>query len=57
MVRSDYSKQIPYVMDTEDDLPNLPNLEDGLGVGSKAFCIEDSKQYMLNSVGEWVEIQ
>ena len=42
-----------YVVDTEADIQNL-SVE--VAMGSKCFVIATSKNYMLNSKGEWVEL-
>lgn len=42
-----------YTMDEEADLSELPK---NVKPGCKAFCIENSKCYMINSAGEWKEI-
>ena len=44
-----------YVLDTRADIKNLP--VKGATTGSRAFIIETSEYYMLNSKKEWVEIK
>lgn len=42
-----------FIVDDADELEELPT---NVGVGSTAKCIENSKIYMLNSSGEWIEV-
>ena len=42
-----------YTIDTFDELEDVPTDK---GVGSVVFCIENSKTYMLNGSGVWVEV-
>ena len=41
-------------LDTMEDLKKLPI--EGLTPGSLAFVISESRGFMLNSKGEWIEI-
>ncbi len=43
-----------FVIDTVEDLQNLPRNFNAVAVGSAAICLENSEVYMLNSEGEWV---
>ena len=43
-----------FVIDTVDDLQNLPKNFNAVAVGSAAICLENSEVYMLNSEGEGV---
>lgn len=48
-----------FTCDTRADIAVLPTQvsdKDRCPTGSKAFVISDSSTWMLNSVGEWVEI-
>lgn len=42
-----------YVIDTLNDLENVPT---DVAVGTVVFCIENSKTYMLNGSGVYVEV-
>lgn len=41
-----------YVVDTEEDLPNIP----ACAMGSTALVISKAILYMKNSAGEWVKL-
>lgn len=43
-----------YVCDLESDVKKLPT---DCAVGSKAFCLENEKTYMMNSEHTWQEVQ
>lgn len=42
-----------YRIDFESDVELLPR---NVPMGCTAFCIENSKTYMINSAGKWIEI-
>jgi len=44
-----------YVCDTEEDVRDLPGLE-VCAMGSKAFAIETSAEFRLNSLGQWKKV-
>ena len=43
-----------FVVDYEKDVCDLPT---NCAAGSKAFVIENSKNFMLNCAGKWIEVQ
>lgn len=60
--KGDEERQMKFVVDTEADIANLPNLADNdpgtqdVMAGSAAFCIGNSSLYMLNSEGVWKKV-
>ena len=43
-----------FVVDTVQDLQNLPSNFNAIAIGSAAICLENGEVYMLNSEGRWV---
>lgn len=43
-----------FVVDTVQDLQNLPSNFNTVAIGSAAICLENGEVYMLNSEGRWV---
>jgi hypothetical protein len=43
-----------FVVDTVQDLQNLPSNFNAVAIGSAAICLENGEVYMLNSEGRWV---
>lgn len=43
-----------FVCDTSEDIQSLPT---NCQQGSTAFVIEDSTMYMINSQGNWIQIE
>ena len=44
-----------FIIDTESEIENL-EIDEHYKAGSKIYCIENSKTYMLNGSGAWVEV-
>lgn len=43
-----------FVVDETTEIEGLP-IQPACAIGSVAYCIEDSKLYILNGENEWVE--
>lgn len=45
-----------YVCDSRDDIDSLPTIPEA-SFGSVATALEDGSKWIMNSSGEWVELQ
>jgi hypothetical protein len=48
--------QREYIMDTDGEIDNLPELSNNCSQGSTAFSIQSGKVFMLSGDNEWREI-